>query len=120
MLGFGRARRDQAIAEERLPAGTRYVGVDGVRGWLYPVTSGDGDEYELFAWFDGAAYQVRVVVPDVFGRTDHHACHLFPDGRICFGSHDGGGMSTLESAYARSVVWANGFSRYRRTFKFPF
>ena len=119
MLGFTRARREQATIAERMPAATREVLADGIRGWLYPVTSGAGDRYELFAWFDGSAYQVRVVVPDVWGRLDLHACHLFHDGRICFGRWEGGGARSLEEAYARSVVWANGFSAYLKTRRFP-
>ncbi|GEJ56045.1 hypothetical protein AMYX_07860 [Anaeromyxobacter diazotrophicus] len=49
-----------------------------------------------------------------------HACHLFPGGRICLGAEQSGGAPTLESAYARSVVWANGYSVYQREGAFPF
>jgi hypothetical protein len=102
-----------------MPPATREVAVEGIRGWLYPVTTAAGDEYQLFAWFDGTLYQVRVVAPDVWGRTDLHACHLFHDARICLGAAWGGGLPTLAGAYARSVVWANGFSAYRRGGRFP-
>lgn len=116
--GLTRAGRDRALAAERLPASAREVVVEGLRGWLYPLTSAHGDRYELFLWLDGSAYQVRVVAPDVWGRTDLHAAHLFADGRICFGPWEGGGMATLDGAYARSVAWANGFSAYRRSGRF--
>jgi hypothetical protein len=115
-----RILKDQASAELNLPAATRYVQVDGVRGWLYPLTSELGDAFELFAWFDGGAYQVKVVQPALEGREDAHACHLFSDGRICFGQTDGGGMPTLEAAYAKSVLWVNGYSVYARTANFPY
>lgn len=114
-----RQRREERVAAELLPAGARNVLVDGVRGWLYALTSEAGDAYEMFAYFDGGGYQVRVVVPDLFGRTDHHQSHVFPDGRICLGP-DGVGMATLEAAFVRSAIWANGFSIYRRTTKFPY
>jgi hypothetical protein len=114
-----RQRREEKVAAERLPADARHVVVDGVRGWLYALTDATGDAYELFAYFDGGGYQVRVVTPDVFGRTDHHQAHLFPDGRICLGP-DGVGMATLGAAFARSAAWAHGFSVYRRTTKFPY
>ena len=84
------------------------------------MTTRLGDRYQLFAWFDGSAYQVKVVEPDVERGADPHACHLFPDARICFGHGDGGGMPTLEQAYARSVLWANGFSVWIRGEPFPF
>ncbi len=118
--GFTRDLRDRAIVEAKLPGSTRHVVADGVRGWIYGVATELGDRYELFVWFDGGAYQVRVVSPDVEGRCGLHACHLFPDGRICLGDDVTGGMPTLEEAYAKSVVWANGFSLYLRTSTFPF
>jgi hypothetical protein len=118
--GFTRVLRDQAVVEGKLPAETRYVSVDGARGWLYPVESELGDRYELFLYFDGSAYQVKVVSPDVEEGLSPHDCHLFPDGRVCLGDHAGGGMPTLEEAYARSVVWCNGFSVYLQRGRFPF
>ena len=117
---FTRLLRDQAIVDGKLPAATRYLRVDGVRGWLYPVRSETGDTFELFLYFDGSAYQVRVVTPEVEGRFDPHACHLFADGRICLGDASDGGMPTLEAAFAKSVVWCNGFSVYLKTARFPF
>jgi hypothetical protein len=117
---FTRELRDQAVVDGNLPAATRHLTVEGVRGWLYPVLSELGDSFQLFAFFDGSAYQVKVVEPAVEERFDPHACHLFPDGRICFGGQDGGGMPSLEAAFAKSVVWSNGFSVYLRTSRFPF
>jgi len=91
-----------------------------VRGWLYPLSSELGDRFELFLYFDGNAYQVKVVSPTIEGEIDAHACHLFGDGRICFGQADAGGMPTLTEAYAKSVLWVNGYSAYLRTSSFPF
>jgi len=117
--GFARALREQALVDGQLPATTRSLVVEGVRGWVYPVRSEAGDDFRLFLWFDGSAYQVKVVSPDVAHHRSH-ACHLFADGRICLGEEVGGGLATLVSAYARSVVWANGFSVYLRGRAFPF
>ncbi len=121
-FGSGAARllRDHAAVELSLPGSTRHLLVDGVRGWLYPLVSAMGDRFELFLYFDGGAYQVKVVSPTVEGEVDTHACHLFSDGRICFGQSDAGGMPTLTEAYAKSVLWANGDSVYLRTAAFPF
>ncbi len=115
-----RLLRDQAVVEGSLPAATRYLVVDGVRGWLYPIRTELGDGFQLFVYFDGGAYQVKVVEPEVERHHDPHACHLLPDGRICLGELAGGGMPTLVEAYARSVVWCNGFSVFIRTSRFPF
>jgi len=117
---FTRTLRDQAVVDGKLPAATRQVEVEGVRGWLYPATSTQGDAYQLFAYFDGSAYQVKVVAPDVEGHPDPHACHLFADGRICLSAGATGGLDALEAAYAKSVVWCNGYSVYVRCGRFPF
>ena len=116
---LSRVPRDKALAEAQLPCATRYLTVDGVRGWLYPISTELGDAFQLFLYFDGAAYQVRVVEPAVEGRFDPHASHVLPDGRLCLSESWAGGASTLEAAYARSVVWCNGFSRYLRGESFP-
>ena len=83
-------------------------------GGLERISPGDTVE------FDGSAYQVRVVEPEVGANPDPHACHLFPGARICLGEHPSGGMPTLVEAYSRSVVWCNGYGVYLRTGRFPF
>jgi hypothetical protein len=118
--GLTRLLRDKAEVEGKLPASTRYLTVDGVRGWLYPVTTELGDAFRLFLYFDGAGYQVKVVEPDVENRFDPHASHLFPDGRICLSEVAGAGAATLEAAYARSVLWCNGMSVFLREDRFPY
>jgi hypothetical protein len=120
VYGFTRALQDKALAEGRLPANTRYLEVDGVSGWLYPVSTDLGDTFRLFLYFDGAGYQVRLVEPEVEGRFDPHACHVLPDGRLCLSDEAGSGMASLEAAYARSVVWCHGFSVFLRDDQFPF
>lgn len=117
--GIARVLRDKSLAEAKLPASTRYVNARGVRGWLYPVTSALGDPYRLFLWFDGAAYQVRLLEPEVDARFDPHACHLLRDGRLCLSAVPGAGAESLEAAYARSVLWCNGFSVFLREERFP-
>jgi hypothetical protein len=117
---LARDDRDRLAADGSLPASARRVTVEGTSGWVYPVVSEHGDEFRLFLWFDGAAYQVKVVSPEIRPGEDPEACHLHPGGRLCLGADDGGGMPTLEGAFARSVLWANGFSAWRRTGRFPF
>jgi hypothetical protein len=87
---------------------------------VYGIVTEQGDAYRLFLWFDGAAYQVKVVTPELDPDLDPEECHVFPGARLCLGLDDGGGMPTLEGAFARSVLWANGFSAWRRTGRFPF
>lgn len=117
---LARDSRDRLAAEGCLPAKARRVTAEGTTGWIYPVTSEAGDAFRLFLWFDGAAYQVKVVEPVLAATADPHACHFFQDARLCLGDDAGGGMPSLEGAFARSVLWANGYSVWRRTGRFPF
>ena len=114
------ARRaaESAIVAEAFPRGTRLLEVDGTEGWLYPVTSELGDEFQLFAYFDHGLYFVQVVSPVVEGRYGAHDAHLYPSGIVCL--VEGGGLPSLRDAYAKSVLWANGFSIFRRAGRFPF
>jgi hypothetical protein len=114
-----REARDRFAAEGCMPSATRRVRVAGTSGWLYPVVNEQGDRFDMFLWFDGAAYQVKVVEPTL-GYADPHSCHLFPDARLCLGSDEGGGMPTLDGAFARSVLWATGYGAFTRTGRFPF
>ena len=118
MLGFRRAERERAAVERR-GDGAPCAGVDhGGAGWLYPVLTSSGDRYKLFLWFDGSGYQVKVVSPEVEG-CDARLPPL-PRGAHLPRPGAGGGMATLEGAFAKSVLWANGFSAWRRTGTFPF
>jgi hypothetical protein len=117
---LARGSRDRLAAEGCLPASARRVTAEGTTGWLYAVTSEQGDRFRMFLWFDGAAYQVKVVEPALEITNDPHAYHVFPDQRLCLGGDPGGGMPTLEGAFARSVLWATGWSAWRRTGRFPF
>ena len=114
---LGRITETQIVAR-KFPAGTRELNVGGVRGWLYRLTSELGDQFTMFTYHDGQQYQVKVVSPEVEGRYSQHEAHLFNDGRICFDRN--GGLSTLEQAYAKSVLWATGFSFVLRGQAFPF
>jgi hypothetical protein len=105
-----RLARDDQTVRRRLPGNAEFAMVQETPGWFYSFENEFGDRYEMFIYFNGSNYQVKVVEPEVEGRYTPHDGHLYEDGRICFGA--GGGMPTLESAYAKSVLWANGFSAY--------
>jgi len=117
---LARESQDRLAADGCLPASARRVTAQGTTGWVYPVLSEQGDRFRLFLWFDGAAYQVKVVEPVLESAFDPHSCHVFPDQRLCLGGDPCGGMPTLEGAFARSVLWANGYAEWRRTGRFPF
>ncbi|HOI11762.1 MAG TPA: hypothetical protein PK313_14885, partial [Myxococcota bacterium] len=64
--------------------------------------------------------QVKVVFPEVEGKYNPHHGHLFHDGLICWGEPMRVGLPRMDHAYAKSVLWANGFSVFLRTAHFPF
>jgi hypothetical protein len=107
---------DRHIVASKFPSNVREINHNGTIGWIYSITSELGDPYSLFAYHDGSFYQVLVILPAVAGQYGAHDGHLFSDGRICFG--DSGGLPTLEQAYAKSVLWATGFSIFLRTGNF--
>lgn len=113
-----RVETDRQIARTRLPLNSREVSVAGTNGWLYGFEDEFGEWFEMWTFFDGTQYQVALVSPAAESRSGQHDKHLFADGYLCLGSR--GGMPTLEAAYAKSVLWANGYSAYRLTGKFPF
>ena len=115
-----RQERDRIVVETKLPKNTNFVKVGRTGGWHYAIRTELGDAFQLFAYWEGDSYQVKVVKPAVEGLGDPHKCHLFADGSICFGKEHRAGMPTLEAAYAKSVLWANGYSVFHRTGKFPF
>jgi hypothetical protein len=112
-----RLARDQEIVTRTFPPHTQRLTVDGVTGWLYSIVDEYGQPYTLFAYHDGSLYQVKVVFPEVEGRYNPHHGHLYSDGRICFGP--AGGLDSLEHVYAKSVVWATGFTAFRHLGTFP-
>jgi hypothetical protein len=103
---------ERRIAETKMPANTRmFISREGVRGWLYSFQTEFLDTYKMFAFFDGSFYQVLVIEPYVEQRfRNPHTGHIFSNGRICMGSGMNSGRRTLADAYAKSVLWANGFS----------
>jgi hypothetical protein len=114
-----RVARERELVAQKLPPNTRLLCVDGVYGWLYVIVDALGQPYTLFAYHDGSGYQVKVVEPEVEGRYSPHNGHLFADGRLCL-TPSGQGLPALDLAYAKSVLWAHGFSVFVRTGTFPF
>ena len=112
---------EQEIVEEFLPATTEYVEVDGQAGWLYDFDDELGNWYQMFLYHDGSHYQVQVVYPELENAGyGVHDAHLYSTGRICLTDETGGGFDGLQETYAKSVLWANGFSIFQETGQFPF
>jgi len=117
-----RIQIERATATNYMPSNTREITTkEGGTGFVYSFETELSDKFTLFAYFDGANYQVQVLEPQVEHRfRSPHTGHLFSNGRICFGNNYGSGMSNLRDAFAKSVLWANGMSIAMRTDHFPF
>lgn len=105
----------------KLPDNTRPLRVAELEGWAYGFYTELSDYFELFAYYDGARYQVMLIAPELEGHVGAHSAHLYPDGRLCLSADPGmaSGQPSLEEAYSKSVLWANGISIYQRGHAFP-
>jgi hypothetical protein len=83
----GREEAERRIVETKMPTNTRMVvSREGVRGWLYSFQTEYLDTYIMFAYFDGSAYQVVIIKPQVEQRfCNSHTGHIYPDNRIDLG-----------------------------------
>ena len=116
--GDHRLDRDRASVRDKLPWGTTEVTVEGTTGFVYDIVDEFGAHYRMVVYFDGSEYQVKVVEPEIEGHYGVTNAHVFGDGRLCL-RPPAGGMPTLAEAYAKSVLWATGFTVLRRGGEFP-
>lgn len=113
---ISRKAREREAVERHLPPTTRSLTVDGVDGWLYEITSPLGDEFVMFVYHNGCYYETMIVSPEI--EDEHiHACHVYTNRAVDLGHPQE--LQALERAYAKSVVWANGFSVLLRTGAWP-
>lgn len=117
-----RLESERAIVATKFPRNARELTTtEGVRGWVYSFVNEFGQEFTMFAYFDGNYYQVKVIDPVLEAEWQSpHTGHLWSDGRICFGSSYGSGRCNLADAYSKSVLWANGISVALHGGEFPF
>jgi len=92
---------------------------DGCIGFKYEIVCELNQKYVLFVYFNGSRYRVMVVSPVVERGPLGHDSHVLTDGSLCL-EPTVQGCRTLKQAYAKSVLWANGYSIYSQTGKFPF
>jgi hypothetical protein len=120
------ARRDdeQHTVTRKFPVGTRSMTAGGVPGWLYDVTCELGTTYTFWTYFDAADgyYKTKVLEPHIeeFWRDPHRGHIFLSSNRLCLDTRYDGGAPTLEKAFSRTVLWANGFSLAQATGTFPF
>jgi len=126
-FGLSRYEKDCKIAKRYLPDATKQYTVkakngEEVKGFLVRLTCRMGNQYELFMYYTGSNYQVKVVEPvNIENKWKNaHTGHLFSNSTICFGGDYESGQPTLRSAFSKSALWVNGFSWALVHGKFPF
>lgn len=112
--------QDQRFASGHLPPNTRFIESPTARGWCYRIQTKLGNYYTLFAYFDGRHYQVSLIEPRLEGSIGVHNGHLYSDGRLCLSDDFDSGQPSLETAYSKSVIWANGVDVVRLGWNFPY
>jgi hypothetical protein len=110
---MSRMEDDRALVRQKLPSNTVEVEIDGLVCFVYEIKCELEQDYTLCLYFDGEFYQVRLVEPKLGKDYGAHSSHLYGDGRLCLSSTTYQGLKDLEQAYARSVLWATGFSFMR-------
>ena len=102
---------------QKMPSGTqRWTSPDGTKGLLWSICTEVGDRFVFFTFKRSDGWQSLVVEPAVERHFQNpETGHLFSDGRLCFGEQ----LDELEEAYAKTVLWANGFAILLRTGVFP-
>jgi len=118
-MSYQNLANDRQFAKSKMPRNTLEVMSDGCTGFKYDITCELGEKYQLFAYFNGSRYRVLVVAPEVERGDLGHPSHVFPDGSLCL-EPTMTGCRTLEQAFAKSVLWANGYSIYQQTDQFPY
>lgn len=116
-----RLERDQQTARLKLPSNTQFLDSANAQGWAYSFnTEISGREFVMFAYFNGSSYQVKLISPEIEGKYNAHNAHLYSDGRLCLSADAGSGQPSLEEAYSKSVLWANGMDVHMAGYAFPF
>jgi len=119
-----RIESERLVVSNKFPRGTQRLVVTGVDGWLYDVKCESGNKYTFFTYYDDidGYYKTKVVEPFVEKKwRNMHTGHIYTNTvRLCLSTDYNGGAPTLETAFARTVLWANGFSLLQKTGTFPF
>ncbi len=118
-MTYNNLKNDREFARGKMPRNTVEVVSDGCTGFKYDIKCELGKQYKLFAYFNGSRYRVMVVSPEVERGELGHESHVLPDGSLCL-EPTVQGCRTLEQAFAKSVLWANGYSLYLESGQFPF
>jgi len=110
---------DRQFAKSKMPRNTLEVQSDGCTGFKYDITCELGNKYTLFVYFNGSRYRVLVLAPQVEGKAHPGLTKVWSDGSLCL-EPTMMGCRTLEQAFAKSVLWANGYSIYEINGIFPY
>lgn len=114
-----RIEQEREIVRRKLPKNTRSLSVDGVNGWLYEITCEFGRPYTMFVYWDGSMYKVQLIYPDPGQIPDDvHKHHYLRNGVICLTKSIG--YRNLEDAWAKSVLFATGWTALQETGSFQF
>ncbi len=122
---------ERRTASRQLPQGTLHTSqiphwpASQPDGWIVRTTVDTGDCFEYLLYWSPLhdQYRASLISPAIerFVGTavTAHDLHLYPDGTMCI--TDRIGSPTLESAYARAVLWCTGVAwSIRNEQPFPF
>jgi len=111
---------ERQLVRNKLPVQTQWVEAGGIGGWAFPVHTELGDRFDILIYDAGSKWKAILISPTIEGRFNAHNSHLYSDGHICLSDSPGNGQPTLEEAFSKSVLWANGMSIHMKGHPFPF
>ena len=124
-----RQRADRTTVANRLPRGTTHSVIQGRDVYVFKKNTEVGIQFEIAVYFDAdeGGYCAQLYSPAVEESWKNaHVGHLFEDGVICMGFSSMRTRPTLEDAYGRACLWAEGMAIMMRSYEagtpseFPF
>jgi hypothetical protein len=113
---LARHEMEAAIVSAKFPANTRPFSHAAISGWVYRFECGFGNTYVMCIYWSGGGYHVSVLSPEVEKVGQPHVRHLLTNAGLYLGTSP---ITDFITAYARSVLWATGYSSFRQCGVWP-
>jgi hypothetical protein len=108
-----RRQADSNTVATKLPHNTTHTVMEGRDVYVFKKHTELGIEFEIAVYFDPdeGGYCGQLFAPAIEDAwKSPHVGHLFSDGVICMGATSMRTRPTLEDAYGRACLWAEGMA----------
>lgn len=108
-----RLERERNFVLQSMPPNTRYLARAGLQLWFFTKQTEVGIDFEIAIYFDKdeGGYCAQLVNPPIEEAwRNPHIGHIFKDGVICVGGASMRTSPSMDVAYAKSCLWAEGIA----------